>query len=160
MDEILKKLELQNAERDKALKECKKIVNSWDLKLPQVEPSPLHFGLHDFYNTGHIEFDIANNIEEGYCGKLIFMFEGQLCPWHHHNKKHETFFIVKGKIEMETEDEKVIMNQGDHKSISQGMKHRFSAIGGDALILESSKPDLVDDSIFQDERINNIIFGT
>lgn len=159
MNEILQKLELQDAERDEALSKCKKIVHNWGLKLPDVEPSPLHFGLHDFNHIGHIEYDIVNNTEEGYCGKFIFMFKGQVCPWHYHVKKHETFFIVKGRVEMETENEKVIMNQGDRKTISQGIKHTFTALEGDALILESSKPDLVDDSLFLDEKINKVIFG-
>ena len=159
MDEILKKLELQGEEREKALKRCHEIVKSWGLKLPDVPPSPLHFGLNDFYRIGETEFDINNNIEQGYCGKFMFMFKGQTCPIHHHNKKHETFFIVKGQVEMELHGEETfIMEQGDRRPISQGMKHRFTA-KEDSLILESSRPDLVDDSIFDDERINKIIFG-
>ena len=159
MDEILKRLELQGEEKEKALKKCHEIVGGWGLKLPNVTPSPLHFGLNDFYRIGETEFDINNNIEQGYCGKFIFIFEGQTRPMHHHKKKHETFFIVKGKVEMEIPGEKTfIMNQGDKKPISQGTKHRFTA-KQNSLILESSKPDLVDDSIFDDERINKIIFG-
>ena len=158
MDEILKRLELQGEEREKALKRCHEIVNSWGLKLPDVPPSPLHFGLNDFYRIGEIEFDIINNIEQGYCGKFIFMFKGQTCPMHYHKKKHETFFIVKGKVEMELPEGKIIMKQGDHRPISQNTRHQFTA-KEDTLILESSKPDLVDDSIFDDERINKIIFG-
>lgn len=158
MDEILDKLELQGAERDKAIKACHKIVTAWGLKLPAVRPSPLHFSLNDFYRVGETEFDINNNLEQGYCGKFIFMFQGQTCPRHYHKKKHETFFIVKGEIEMELPEGKIIMKQGDHRPISQNIKHQFTA-RENSLILESSKPDLVDDSIFDDERINKIIFG-
>jgi len=158
MDEILKRLELQGEEREKALKKCYEVVSNWGLKLPDVTPSPLHFGLNDFYKIGEIEFDVANNIEQGYCGKFIFMFDGQTCPWHHHKKKHETFFIVKGKVEMEIPGEKIVMKQGEIKVMPQNTKHKFIALE-DTLILESSKPDLVDDSIFEDERINKIIFG-
>ena len=158
MDEILKKLELQGEEREKVLKKCHEIVKSWGLKLPDVLPCPLHFGLNDFYRIGETEFDINNNIEQGYCGKFMFMFKGQTCPMHHHKKKHETFFIVKGEIEMELPEGKIIMTQGDHRPISQNTKHQFTA-REDSLILESSRPDLVDDSIFDNERINKIIFG-
>ena len=158
MNEILKKLELQGEERELTLKKCHRIVSSWGLRLPDVRPSPLHFGLNDFYKIGEIEFDVANNIEQGYCGKFIFMFKGQVCPWHYHKIKHETFFIVKGKVEMETLEGKSIMKQGDIKVMSQNTKHKFIALE-DSLILESSKPDLVNDSIFDDERINKIIFG-
>ncbi len=158
MDEILKRLELEGEEREKALERCHEIVRSWELKLPDVRPSPLHFGLNDFYRIGEIEFDIINNIEQGYCGKFIFIFEGQICPLHYHKMKHETFFIVKGRVEMEVEGERIVMNQGDKKSISQGTKHLFTG-KENSLILESSKPDLVEDSIFDDQRINKIIFG-
>ena len=158
MNDILQKLELQGSEREEALKKCRKVVNSWGLKLPDVTPSPLHFGLNDFYRIGETEFDINNNVEQGYCGKFIFMFKGQVCPMHFHRKKHETFFIVKGTIRMELPDGGIIMKQGDHRPISQGIKHRFTALQ-DTLVLESSRPDLVDDSIFDDERINKIIFG-
>jgi D-lyxose ketol-isomerase len=158
MEEILKKLELPDKEREEALKRCRKIVSSWGLKLPDVPPSPSHFGLNDFYRIGETEFDINNNIEQGYCGKFIFMLKGQTCPMHYHRKKHETFFIVKGQVEMELPGEKIVMKQGDRKPISQGTKHQFTA-KENTLILESSKPDLVDDSIFDDERINKIIFG-
>ncbi len=158
MNEILEKLELQGKERQEALKKCREIVESWGLKVPEVIPSPLHFGLNDFYRIGEIEFDVANNIEEGYCGKFIFMFKGQVCPWHYHKMKHETFFIVKGKVEMETPEGKVVMKQGDIKVMPQNTKHKFTALE-DTLILESSKPDIPTDSIFDDERINKIIFG-
>lgn len=158
MNDILKQLELDEKEKQTTLKKIHKVVAAWGLKLPKVEACPLHFGLNDFYHIGETEFDINNNVKEGYCGKFIFMFKGQVCPMHHHNKKHETFFIVKGGIEMELPGGKIIMNQGDHMPISQGVKHRFTALQ-DTLVLESSRPDLVDDSIFEDGRINKIIFG-
>lgn len=158
MDDILKKLELSGSEREEALDRCRRIVSGWGLKLPEHDVSPLHFGLNDFYKIGEIEFNVNNNIEQGYCGKFIFMFKGQVCPKHHHRKKHETFFIVKGNVEMKIPDKTFIMKQGDVIPISQGTRHQFRALE-DSLILESSKPDLVDDSIFEDERINKIIFG-
>jgi quercetin dioxygenase-like cupin family protein len=77
---------------------------------------------------------------------------------HFHRKKHETFFIVKGKVDMELDGSKYILNQGDRLIVDQFKKHRFTALE-DSLILESSKPDLVDDSIFEDQSINKIIFG-
>jgi len=158
MDEILKKLELSGSEREEALERCRRIVAGWRLKLPDHDVSPLHFGLGDFYKTGEIEFNINNNIEKGYCGKFIFMFENQVCPMHYHRKKHETFFIVKGRVQMTLPDRTFVMEQGDVLPISQSTKHQFKALE-DSLIIESSKPDVVDDSIFEDERINKIIFG-
>jgi mannose-6-phosphate isomerase-like protein (cupin superfamily) len=158
-EEILAKISLQDEERAEALKKIHETVASWDLKLPDVEPDPLHFGYNDFYNIGETEFNINNNVNQGYCGKFMFMFAGQTCPMHHHRKKHETFFIVKGKVDMELNSNNHILEQGDRLIVDQFAKHKFTALE-DSLILESSKPDLVDDSIFDDQKINKIIFGS
>jgi N-acetylneuraminate synthase len=88
----------------------------------------------------------------------MFLFAGQTCPMHHHRIKHETFFIVKGKVRMELSGRIHTLNQGDLLIVDQLAKHKFTALE-DSLILESSKPDLVDDSIFEDQMINKIIFG-
>ncbi len=156
--EIIAQISLQGEEREQALQRIHQIVASWGLKLPDVPPDPLHFGYHDFYRIGETEFNINNNVEQGYCGKFMFMFAGQTCPLHFHRKKHETFFIVKGKVDMELAGKKYLLNQGDRLIVDQFAKHQFTALE-DSLILESSKPDLVDDSIFEDQKINLIIFG-
>jgi quercetin dioxygenase-like cupin family protein len=144
MDDILKQLELSGTEKAEVLSKIHAVVQSWGLKLPDVPACPLHFGLHDFYRVGETELDINN---------------GQICPWHHHRIKHETFFLIKGRVEFKTPEETVTLVQGDRKIVHQTLKHEFTALE-DSLILESSKPDLVDDSIFDDPRINQIIFGT
>jgi mannose-6-phosphate isomerase-like protein (cupin superfamily) len=77
---------------------------------------------------------------------------------HHHRVKHETFFVVKGKIEMELGGKILTMGLGDICVVDQNVHHRFTALEN-SLVLESSKPDLVEDSIFDDPRINEIIFG-
>ena len=156
--EILARLSLQSEERAEMLKKIHQTVASWGLKLPDVEPDPLHFGFNDFKEIGETEFNINNNVEQGYCGKFMFMFTGQTCPMHHHRIKHETFFIVKGRVEMTLAGKVYLLNQGDRLIVNQREKHMFTALE-DCLILESSKPDLVDDSIFDDQKINLIIFG-
>jgi mannose-6-phosphate isomerase-like protein (cupin superfamily) len=161
MDEaaILARISLQGPARRDALDRIAQVVASWGLRLPDVPPDPLHFGHDDFYRIGETEFNINNNVEQGYCGKFIFMFAGQTCPMHHHRKKHETFFIVKGHVEMELDGEQIFLSMGDRLVVAQFKRHRFTALE-DSLILESSKPDLVDDSIFDDAFINTLIFGT
>ncbi len=158
MAEVMEQLTLQGEARERALKRIHRVVRSWKLRLPDVPPDPLHFGFNEFYRVGETEFNVNNNVEQGYCGKFMFMFKGQTCPMHHHRVKHETFFIVKGRVEMELAGRTFVMDQGDICIVDQNQKHRFTALV-DSLILESSKPDLVDDSIFEDERINRIIFG-
>jgi len=156
--EILRNLSLQGEERKAVLQRIRQVVESWGLRLPDVAPDPLHFGYHDFARIGETEFNINNNVEQGYCGKFIFMFAGQTCPSHHHRIKHETFFIVKGRVEMELSGKRQILNQGDRLVVDQNSRHAFTALE-DSLVLESSKPDLVDDSIFDDPKIDRIIFG-
>lgn len=157
-DEIIRCLSLQGDEREVTLKKIAGVVESWGLRLPDVPPDPLHFGFNDFTRVGETEFNVNNNVDEGYCGKFIFQFAGQLCPLHHHRIKHETFFIVKGRVEMDLAGKKIVMKQGDTQVVDRSVVHAFTALE-DSLILESSKPDLVDDSIFEDRRINKIIFG-
>jgi quercetin dioxygenase-like cupin family protein len=156
--EILSKLSLQGKEQKQILEKINHVIASWGLKLPDVPADALHFGFNDFFHIGETEFNINNNVEHGYCGKFMFLFAGQTCPMHHHRKKHETFFIVKGIVNMQLSGKNYILHQGDRLIVNQLAKHKFTALE-DSLILESSKPDLVDDSIFEDQIINIIIFG-
>jgi N-acetylneuraminate synthase len=149
-------IEVSGPERERILLKLKTLAESWGLTIPDVTPYPLHFGYSDFYRIGETEFDINNNIEEGYCGKFIFVIKGQTCPMHYHKIKHETFYLVKGKVEMESNNEITVMNQGDIKIMPQNTKHRFTGLE-DSLILECSKPDLAEDSIFNDDRVNKLI---
>lgn len=149
-------IEVIGEEREQILQRLKKLAESWGLTIPDVTPYPLHFGYNDFYRVGETEFDVNNNIEEGYCGKFIFVLKGQTCPMHYHRVKHETFYLVKGRVEMESNNETVVMRQGDIKIMPQNTKHRFTGLE-DSLILECSKPDLAEDSIFDDKRINELI---
>ncbi len=158
MDDPIARISLQGEERERVLRRIHEVVASWGLKLPDTPPDPLHFGLGDFSRFGETEFNINNNIEQGYCGKFMFLFPGQTCPMHHHRVKHETFFVVKGRIEMELAGRVMTLGMGDTCVVAQHARHRFTALEH-SLVLESSKPDLADDSIFEDPRINMLIFG-
>jgi N-acetylneuraminate synthase len=160
MDEqdVILKIALQGDKKKSVLNEIHKTIAKWDLRLPDVDADALHFGYNDFYRIGETGFNINNNLNEGYCGKFMFMFKGQTCPMHHHRIKHETFFIVKGEVNMILGGREYRLKQGDRLIVDQNVRHMFTAIT-DCLILESSKPDLVDDSIFDDQLINKIIFG-
>lgn len=159
MDDPVTRISLQGSEREAVLRRIGQVVASWGLRLPATPPDPLDFGLGDFARFGETEFNIANNVEQGYCGKFMFLFTGQTCPLHHHRVKHETFFVVKGRIEMDLDGRVTVLGQGDTCVVVQHARHRFTALE-DSLVLESSRPDLVDDSIFDDPRINMLIFGT
>jgi quercetin dioxygenase-like cupin family protein len=146
--------ELQGAEREQALAAIRRQIAAWGLTMPPVEPLPMHFGLHNFAEIGETEFWVANEREHGYCGKFLFVLDGQTCPYHYHKIKHETFFVVKGRIRMKVGAEERIMGEGDLLAMPPGVGHSFTGIGP-ALILEVSMPSILQDNFFSDPRIGD-----
>ena len=153
---MLETILLYGEEKRDAESHIHRVVGSWGLALPDVEPDILHFGYGDYPRFGLAEFNIANNLEQGYCGKLMFMFAGQTCPTHHHAVKHETFFVVRGSVDMDLNGRGLVLHQGVTLVVGQGDRHRFTA-REDSLLLECSRPDLMEDSIFEDPEINRAV---
>lgn len=145
-------LELSGSARDSVLERIKQQLGDWGVKMPAVEPLPLHFGLGRFDEIGETEFWVANESEHGYCGKFLFVFDGQTCPYHEHRAKHETFFIVKGSVLMKTPDGERILAGGDTFVVPTGTGHSFTGIGP-ALVLEVSMPSTRGDNFFADHGI-------
>ena len=150
MDELKKGLDvsMKGPLREEALEQLKTQLGKWDIAMPSVEPLVSDFGLGDFYSVGLIEYWIANEIKAGYCGKYLIVFDGQTCPAHQHEQKHETFFIVKGTVRIEHGNIAHELNPGDTLSVSQGELHSFTGIGP-ALLLEISMPCFLDDNYFE-----------
>ena len=96
---------------------------------------------------GHEEW-IVNNVK--YCGKKLVLKESFGCSMHKHQIKDETFYILSGKVLLETEYEGVkerrIMTPGDVKHIKIGMWHRFIGLE-DSEIMEFSTFHMDEDSI-------------
>ncbi|MCP4403227.1 MAG: D-lyxose/D-mannose family sugar isomerase [bacterium] len=158
MEELKKGLEisLHDEKAHKAVERVYQQVHDWGLVLPNVKPLVMDFGLGDFENIGEVEFWIANETEAGYCGKFLFVFDGQTCPKHCHKEKLETFFIVRGKVNMSYDDKEFVMQAGDVLRVEVGKYHRFTGIGP-CLLLEVSKPSIIADNYF--ENINIPIGG-
>ena len=154
MDELKKALDiaLTGPEADKAVALACKQIAHWGLVMPNVTPLPLDFGLHDFKRIGEVEFWIANEVEAGYCGKFLFVFDAQTCPTHYHAEKHETFYVVKGRVRMQCHGKTHEMKEGDVLSVVPGQHHAFTGIGP-ALLLEVSNPSMVDDNYFDNPNI-------
>ena len=162
MEEIMQGLDSFSRERtgvridgpaaEEIVSKIKEQVDAWGLVLPYGDPLVLDFGLGDYYTTGETEFWIANEVEGGYCGKFMFLFEGQTCPNHMHKDKLETFFIVKGKVLMIYDDKEIILNPGDILLIDLTKYHRFTGLEN-SLILEVSKPCIGGDSHFSNTDI-------
>lgn len=155
MDELNKALDIaiSGKEKAKALEAFEKQLKNWQIAMPSVEPLVLDFGLKDFYNVGLIEYWVANEVQAGYCCKFLFVFEGQTCPMHHHQDKHETFYILKGQAQMTYDGKVFIMNPGDVLPVDQTKPHSFCGFKGPALLIEVSKPCIVDDNYFADKSI-------
>ena len=156
---------LKGRKAERALARFRRQIKAWKVVLPPVAPLVLDFGLGDFQKVGLIEYWIANvtlrssaslrstsEIKAGYCGKYLFVFDGQTCPMHRHRKKHETFFIVKGRVAMTYDGKRRKMGEGDVLPVAPWKYHSFTGIGP-ALLLEVSMPCEVEDNYFEDPMI-------
>jgi len=154
MDELDKGLAIaiSGPPRAAALAAFREQIRAWDVALPPVEPLVLDFGLGAFAKTGLIEYWIANEARAGYCGKYLFVFDGQTCPEHRHRQKHETFFLVKGRVRMHCGSRTLTMHEGDLLQVTPGRKHSFTGLGP-ALLLELSMPCEVADNYFTNTHI-------
>ena len=154
MDELLKGLDISvvGPVREKAIESFLRQMTTWAIALPPVEPLVLDFGLGNFGKIGLIEYWITNESEAGYCGKYLFVFDGQTCPKHRHITKHETFFLVKGQVTMDIAEQEQTLSQGSVKPVPPGTYHSFTGLGP-ALLLELSMPCEISDNDFVDRRI-------
>jgi mannose-6-phosphate isomerase-like protein (cupin superfamily) len=147
-----KQIELSGKARNRALVNFRKQISKWSIAIPEIEPLVLDFGLGQFDSVGHVESWIANEIEAGYCGKYLFVADGQTCPMHFHKQKHETFFVVQGQVKVVFDGESVSLKKGDVLPVPPLFKHSFTGLGP-ALLLELSQPCVIDDNFFEDSRI-------
>jgi len=89
------------------------------------------------------EIILVNN--DLYCGKLLLLNKGSLSSYHHHKKKTETFYGLKGQVALTIEGKDYMLNPFSRpKTIIPGQKHQFYGIT-DATILEISTPHSDDD---------------
>jgi len=87
-----------------------------------------------------------------YCGKILEVKKGKRCSIHYHKIKDETFYILKGKVEMNlfpegypAEPKTIIMEKGDTVHIPKELAHQFRGIE-DTEILEISTQHFEEDS--------------
>ena len=86
-----------------------------------------------------------------YCGKILVQKADTTCPAHSHQRKHETFLVWKGRVQMVVDGEAMEMGPGDVLVMEQGRVHEFTALDEDAVIFEFSGQHSEDDSYFVDE---------
>ena len=90
------------------------------------------------------EIWMANNEKENYCGKILYIKLGHSTSMHFHQKKHETFYILEGALDIEiidtiTTDKYVkTINEGEVFVLDRLMPHRLVPKGGDVKFIEIS----------------------
>jgi mannose-6-phosphate isomerase-like protein (cupin superfamily) len=72
-----------------------------------------------------------------YCGKKMILKQGWRCSLHYHKIKHETFYIMFGRVFMEYDGQRMILEAGDSLAIEPGKKHRFTGLR-DSIMMEFS----------------------
>jgi len=87
-----------------------------------------------------------------YCGKLLFFEKGKKCSFHYHEKKHETFYLFSGKMEIKItfgDDISSALSYaflpGDCLEIPIGLRHQMTALE-DSNLFEFSTTHYEDDS--------------
>jgi len=146
--------QVRGSERQEALARCQSFIARWGLTMPAGEPLVLDFGLGRFDEIGEIEFWVANEEAAGYCGKFLFVNDGQTCPYHCHRLKHETFFVMKGAVRMVIDGAERVLREGDTLVMPPGQRHSFTGVGP-ALLLEVSMPSRRSDNFFADRGIGD-----
>jgi N-acetylneuraminate synthase len=114
----------------------------------------MDFGLGRFDEIGEIEYWVANEEGAGYCGKFLFVGDGQTCPYHAHDIKHETFFVLKGSVRMVIDGQERLLAEGDTLVMPPGQRHSFTGVGP-ALLLEVSMPSRRNDNFFENKAIGD-----
>lgn len=87
-------------------------------------------------------------INENYVVKELFMKEGNSCSLQYHEIKHETFYVLKGKLRFYVGSDKnnlevLYLEEGEHYTIEPKIIHRMEAVV-DSLYLEASTNQLND----------------
>jgi mannose-6-phosphate isomerase-like protein (cupin superfamily) len=89
-------------------------------------------------------------VNPNYVVKELFMKEGNSCSLQYHEKKHETFYVLSGKLKFYVGPDKdslsvMYLEPGQHYTIEPLVIHRMEAVI-DSLYLESST-NFLDDVI-------------
>ena len=154
MNELEKALDIavRGSLREQVLSAFEEQLRKWQIVMPPTERLVWDFGRKDFYRVGLIECWITNEVEAGYCGKFLFVFDGQTCPLHQHHLKHETFYLLKGRVKMMFDGKELEREAGGVFPVPVGKVHSFTGIGP-ALLLEISTPCFIEDNYFEDTAI-------
>jgi hypothetical protein len=92
---------------------------------------------------GH-EIWFANDIANGYCGKLLHINADKGFSMHFHKDKTETFYVLSGNVKLDVVDfktgrtETAMLMASDVFNVAPELPHQLTAIDGAAVIIEAS----------------------
>ena len=99
-------------------------------------------------------FEELIEINKKYMFKKLYMKKGHRCSLQFHNKKHETVFVLSGKLKLTLKKKNrfffKIMTKGQSITISPKTIHRMQAISN-CYYLEASTPEIKDVVRIQDD---------
>ena len=98
-------------------------------------------------------------VNPNYVVKELFMKAGNSCSLQYHEKKHESFYVIKGQLKFYVGTDKddlqeMILNVGDYHTIEPFVIHRMEAVV-DSTYLESST-NFLDDVIRIEDKYGRI----
>jgi oxalate decarboxylase/phosphoglucose isomerase-like protein (cupin superfamily) len=76
--------------------------------------------------TWGYELWLANNEEHNYCGKILHINKGHKSSIHYHEKKHETMYVLNGKLKL-TLFEECPLGTGDPETMLIGSTQELEA---------------------------------
>jgi mannose-6-phosphate isomerase-like protein (cupin superfamily) len=100
---------------------------------------------------GSEEWIVNNDL---YCGKILNLNKGYQCSMHYHKNKHETFYLLEGRILIELEEGNRVMNPGDVQILPPQTKHRFTPIIDSRIIEFSTHHE--DSDTYRDEKSQTV----
>jgi D-lyxose ketol-isomerase len=135
----------------KAQADVKKALKDAGIVIPKgAEIEIVDFGLNEYDKTGLGIYLKVNEPE--YCSKWMVLKPGQTCANHKHKNKKETFFVIKGIVDLRIGDKLIKLKPGNSYTLRKNTNHTFTSKKG-AVIEEVSTHDENADSYFTDKRI-------
>ena len=89
-------------------------------------------------------------VNREYCGKRLLLKEGFRCSRHFHKIKHETFYLLSGRVLLELGEETMLLEPGAVVEITPGAVHRFTGLAASEII-EFSTHHMDEDSYRETE---------
>jgi len=108
-----------------------------------------HCGTENFDNTGAV---FVNIINRDYCKSYVVMCAGQHYPIHYHKIKNESFYVLRGELNLSVDGVGYILSPGEMLHVERGSDHSFWTLTG-CVFEEISTMYIPNDSVYLEESI-------